>query len=120
MLSQERIYTNHVIRDRLKNSLEKVKGKILESITPEEFHLVEKIHEISYKKSFDLTKKREIQKFDDLIRRRKGTHSADNMADKKKWVVNLSSRQLSKFETDLLAKGHNFSTASKTLPSCTS
>ena len=31
-------------------------------------------------------------------------------------VINMSSRQLSHIETDLLAKGLNFSTASKTLP----
>ena len=55
LLLQERIHINHVIRDRLKNSIEQLKGKILESITPEEFHLVEKIHEILYKKSFELT-----------------------------------------------------------------
>ena len=42
---QERIHSNRVIRDRLKNSIEQLKGKILESITPEEFHLAEKIHE---------------------------------------------------------------------------
>ena len=45
------------MHDRLKNSIEQLKGKILESITPEEFHLVEKIHENSYKKSFELTKR---------------------------------------------------------------
>ena len=60
VLLQERIHINHIIRDRLKNSIEQLKGKILESITPEEFHLVEKIHENSYTKSFELTKKRRI------------------------------------------------------------
>ena len=60
LLLQERIHINHVIRDRLKNGIEQLKGKILESITPEEFHLVEKIHENSYNKSFELTKKRHI------------------------------------------------------------
>ena len=58
LLLQERIHINHAIRDRLKNTIEKLKGKILESITPKEFRLVEKIHKYSYKKSFDLTKKR--------------------------------------------------------------
>ena len=58
LLLKERIHINHIIRDRLKNRIKQFKGKILESITPEEFHLVEKIHENSYKKSFELTKKR--------------------------------------------------------------
>ena len=35
------------------------------------------------------------------------------MTDKKKWVINMSSRQLSQF--DLLIKGLNFSTTSETL-----
>ena len=48
---------NYFNGDRLKNSIEQLKGKILESITPEEFHLVEKIHQDLYKKSFHITKK---------------------------------------------------------------
>ena len=116
LLLQERIHINHVIRDRLKNGIEQLKGKILESITPEEFHLVEKIHENSYKKSFELTKKRHIRKFDELISRNRIRQSATNIADKKKWVINMSSRQLTHIETDLLTKGLNFSITSKTLP----
>ena len=116
LLLQERIHINHVIRDRLKNSIEQLKGKILESITPEEFHLVEKIHENLYRKSFDLTKKRLIWKFDELIRKNKVTQSATNVADKKKRVTNMSSRQLTHIETNLLAKGLNLSVTFKTLP----
>ena len=116
LLLQERIHINHVIRDRLKNGIEQLKGKILESITPDEFHLVEKIHENSYKKSFELTKKRHIRKFDELISRNSIRQSATNIADKKKWVINMSSRQLTHIETDLLTKGLNFSITSKTLP----
>ena len=51
------LHLNHVMLDRLKNNIGQLKGKIKESITPEEFHLVERIHQNSYKKSFDLTKK---------------------------------------------------------------
>ena len=40
------------ICDAQKNSIEQLKGKIKESITLEEFHLVEKIHQKLYKKSF--------------------------------------------------------------------
>ena len=38
------------------------------------------------------------------------------MTDKKKWVIYMSSRQLSQFKTDLLTKGLTFSITSKTLP----
>ena len=88
----------------------------LESITPEEFHLVEKIHENSYKKSFELTKKRHIRKFNELISKNKVPQSITNITDKKRWVINMSSRQLTHIETDLLAKVLNFSITSETLP----
>ena len=81
---QERIHINHVIREKLKNSIKQLKVKILESITPEEFHPVEKFHENSYKKCFELTKKRHIQKFNELISKNKATQSATNITDKKK------------------------------------
>ena len=51
-----------------------------------------------------------------MINKNKVTQSATNITDKKKWVINMSSRQLTHIETDLLAKGLNFSITSKTLP----
>ena len=68
-----------------------------------------------YKKSFELTKKRHIQKFNELISKNKVTQSTSNIADKKIWVINMFSRHLTHIETDLLAKGLNFSITSKTL-----
>ena len=80
---QERIQINHVIRHRLINSIKQLKSKILEPVTPEEFHLEEKIHENSYQKSFELTKKRHIRKFKELISKNKVTQSATNITVKK-------------------------------------
>ena len=51
-----------------------------------------------------------------MINKNKVTQSATNITDKKKWVINMFSRQLTHIETDLLAKGLNFSITSKTLP----
>ena len=82
LLLQKLIYINHAILDRLKNSIEQLKVNILECITPEEFDLVEKIHENLYKKSFQLRKKRRIQKFNELISKNKVTQSATNMTEK--------------------------------------
>ena len=78
-LLKQRMQINHVIRVKPKDSIEQLKGNILESIAPDNFHLVEKIYENSYKKSFDLTKKRHIRKFDELISKNKVTHSATNI-----------------------------------------
>ena len=44
------------------------------------------------------------------------TQSITNITDKKKWVINMSSRQLTHIENDVLAKSLNFSITSKTLP----
>ena len=44
------------------------------------------------------------------------SHHQAKRKDKNKWVINMSSRQLTRIETDLLAKGFNFSITSKTLP----
>ena len=68
-----------------------LKGKILESITPEEFALVEKIHQNPYKTSFNLEKERHKQKFDELINKNKVTQGVNNITDKKKWVIKMSS-----------------------------
>ena len=50
-----------------------------------------------------------------MISKNKVTQSTANIIDKKKWVVNMSCRQLTHIETDLLAKSLNFSITSKTL-----
>ena len=80
------------------------------------FHLAEKIHQSLYKKSLNLTKKRDTRKSDELISNSKVTQRATNITDEKKWVINMYSRQLTLIETNLLAKGLNFSITSKTLP----
>ena len=60
---------------------EQLKGKILASITPERLHFVEEINQSLYKKSFDLTKKRHVRKFDELISKNKVTQSANPITD---------------------------------------
>lgn len=60
LLLKERIQINHAILDRLKNRIEQLKGKILESIIPDVFYLVENIHKNLHKKYFDLPNERDI------------------------------------------------------------
>ena len=69
-----------------------------------------------YKKSFYLTKKRRVQKFDELISQKKVTQNATNITDKDKWVINVFSRQFTHIKTDLPKKVLNFSITSETLP----
>ena len=49
----KQINISHAIHEKLKNSIEQLKGKTLESITLKEFHVVEKIHQNLYKKSLN-------------------------------------------------------------------
>ena len=51
-----------------------------------------------------------------MIKKNKIIQSAINITDKKKWVINMSSRQLTYIETDLFAKGLNFSITLQKLP----
>ena len=95
--------------------IEQLKGKILEFITPEDFHLVEQIHQNLYKKSSDLTKKRHMQKFDKLISKDKVTKSATYIKCKTKQVINMSSGYLTHIKIYFFEKNLNFSTTSKTL-----
>ena len=97
------------------NNIEQLKGKILESITPEEFHFVKRFHQISYKKSFDLTKKETVRKFDELIRKNEVTQSATNITDNKKCIISMYSWKLTHVEADILDNGLNFTITSKTL-----
>ena len=50
-----------------------------------------------------------------MVTKNKVTQSATNTTDKKKCVINMSSRQLTHIKIDLLAKSLNFSINSKTL-----
>ena len=50
-----------------------------------------------------------------MISKNKVTQSATNITDKKKWVINMPSRQLTHIRSYLLAKCFNFSITSKTL-----
>lgn len=60
LLLKERIQINHAILDRLKNRIEQLKGKILESIIPDVFYLVENIYKNLHKKYFHLPNERDI------------------------------------------------------------
>ena len=50
-----------------------------------------------------------------MISKNKGTQDVINTIDEKKWIINISSRQSTHIENDLLRKGLNFPITSKTL-----
>ena len=81
---QERTHVNLAISCRLQRGTEQLKGKILVSVTPKEFHFVEEFHRNSYKKYVYLTIKRHIQKCEELISKNTVTQSATKITDKKK------------------------------------
>ena len=90
-----------------------MKGKILESKASQKFNFAEKIHKNS--KSFDLRKK-QIRQSNKFLSKKKGTQGTAIIADKKKWIINICLRQLTKIKTDNLTKYLNFSITSKALP----
>ena len=58
---------------------------------------------------------RYIRKFAELISKNKVTQSPTKTTDKKKWVINASSRHLNHIKSNIFAKGFNLSITSKTL-----
>ena len=56
LLLHEQIHINHVIHGELNNSIKQLKDKILEFVTTEELHLLEKMNQNLHKNTFDLTK----------------------------------------------------------------
>ena len=52
-----------------------------------DFDLVQKIHQSLYRKSFVLTQKIHIRKFDELISKKSGSQSTSKVTDKNKWGI---------------------------------
>ena len=94
LLLQEQIDVNHVIHDRLKNSIEQLKREDFR------FNITLRIPSCR-KESSELDK---LWKFDKLISENKVTQITTNIRDKKKWAVNMCSTQLTHIENNIFAK----------------
>ena len=65
----------------MNNSIQHLKCKILGAITPEERKGIGKNHKSLYKKSLDLTKKRHMEKFDEVMSQKRANQSTTNITD---------------------------------------
>jgi hypothetical protein len=76
------------------------------------------------KAEFDNTKTRQRRKFDSLVNKRKAvqmklkeqTNAKSSVVDKNRWVMNVSSKELSDTEVSVLKKGLNFAITPKKMP----
>ena len=98
----------------LRLQLTEIENKITNISTNEDFNRVKRIHDITYQKEMTSVKERHLKKLTNL---NKTTNlNDDTNVDKSKWIINLSSKQLSDQEKDLLAKGMNFCLTPTTVP----
>ena len=92
--------------------------KSLEEDIPADIHdKVKSVHAITSEREMTAVKERHVQKFERL---QAGKASDDgigeNFVDKDKWVINLSSKQLTENEKNLLSKGMKFAITPKHVP----
>ena len=78
---------------------------------------MQKIHNSTYQKELAKGKERQLKKFTKLhVKKLAQQAETCNSTDKSKWVVNLSSHDISKDEKELLEKGLNYSITPTTIP----
>ena len=118
-LLQERIRLNHNKRNFLKQEIDKVDTKLKETIEQKLYDDVKTIHTFTQKKEMELSKVRQVKKYDRLKARKEkedGLTDQNKVVDRNRWVLNLSDKQLNDSEISLLSKGMKFAMTQKEVP----
>lgn len=118
LLLQERIHMNHMKRDRLKREVECLRSNLKEKLKPDEFDAISIIHAHTLEKNMTTAKERHLKKFENLVNKQNARKEQDNQSelDKSRWIMNLSTKELTNDQTKLLSKGMNFSITPKEIP----
>ena len=83
---------------------------------------MQEIHSKTYKHELEKSKERQLKKFNTLNQKRKDNQQKEineqttTTVDKSKWVINLSTYNITKDERELLENGMNFSVTPPALP----
>ena len=122
LLLQNRIHENyHIIRD-LKSSINQTTDNLLDTLTQEHFTQMKEIHSKTYRHELEKTKERQLKKFNNLYQKRKDNQQKEineqttTTIDKSKWVINLSTYNITEDERELLENGMNYSVTPEVLP----
>ena len=121
LLLQNRIHENHNIRKDLQSSIKQTTDNLSDTLTQEHFTQMQDIHSKTYKHELGKSKERQLKKFNTLYQKRKDNQQKEineqtTTVDKSKWVINLSTYNITKDERELLENGMNFSVTPPALP----
>jgi hypothetical protein len=107
----------HFTIRKLKEEKETLLDKISREISDDETTAAILDHiATTYEREFATTKDRQIRKFHHIKQRKALTIEEEEDIDKKRWVINISSHELSEKERDVLSKGLNFAVTPPKLP----
>jgi len=110
-----RIKENHVMIKKLNAKINEISKEIIPLCSPRLWRHISRDLKDHYGCVFKTTKDNHKAKLDKLRKDNAGKSRVDEN-EKKKWVINLSSKKLSDDETSVLAKGMNFAVAPKRIP----
>ncbi|XP_071501364.1 uncharacterized protein [Diadema antillarum] len=112
-LTRERIGFTHCQLRRLKQDIQATQDNLQSTLSEEDWCKVDRFNESSSEFVFQTTRTRQMRKFKKLIPRNPTTNKPTRTLRPSNTVVNLSRRQLTKDEQQVLSLGLNFAVAPK-------
>ena len=122
LLLQNRIHENHYIRKKLQLSIKQTTDNLLDTLTQEHVTQMQEIHSRTYKHKHEETKTQHRKKFNTLYQKRKDNQQKEinekttTTINKSKWIINLSTYNITEYERELLEIGMNNSVTPAALP----
>ena len=115
-LVDNRIRANNQQIKELQKSIESSKNKIKEQTTTTHFNLISKTIDNSTEKVYKTIKKQQQRKLNKIAQSSKNRNYPVPENVSNKWIINLSSKQLTDGETKLLQRGPKFAVSNSRLP----
>ena len=122
LLLQTRIHENHYIRKNLQSSVKQTTDNLSDTLTEEHFTHMQEIHSKTYKHELEKTKELQLKKCNTLYQKRKDNQQKEinkqtaTTIDKSKWIINLSTYNITEDERELLENEMNFLVTPAALP----
>ena len=122
LLLQNRNPWKSLHRKNLQSSIKQTTDNLSDTLTQEHFTQMQEIHSKTYKHELGKTKERQLKKFNTLYQKKKDNQQKEineqtiTTIDNSKWIINLSTYNITEDERELLENGMNYSVTSAALP----
>ena len=110
------------MRKNLQSSIIQTTDNLSDTLTQEHFTQMQEIHSKTYKHELGKRKESQLKKFNTLYQKRRDNQQKEineqttTTIDKSKWVINLSTYNITEDERELLENGMNYSVTPAALP----